>query len=79
MTTLAATDNSAPRIRPLEAPYPEPIADLLARMNPPGRAEVLALFRVLAINPELAEHARWGSAAIFSAAKPQSTCATARW
>jgi 4-carboxymuconolactone decarboxylase len=24
-------------------------------MNPPGRAEVLALFRVLAINPELAE------------------------
>ena len=55
MTTLAATDNSAPRIRPLEAPYPEPIADLLARMNPPGRAEVLALFRVLAINPELAE------------------------
>ncbi|QGW83390.1 carboxymuconolactone decarboxylase family protein [Variovorax paradoxus] len=55
MTPLAATDNRAPRIQPLEAPYPEPTADLLARMNPPGRPEILALFRVLAINPELAE------------------------
>jgi 4-carboxymuconolactone decarboxylase len=55
MTTTTQTGKRAPRIQPLEAPYPEPIADLLARMNPPGRAEVLALFRVLAINPELAE------------------------
>jgi 4-carboxymuconolactone decarboxylase len=55
MPTLAAPTASAPRIPPLEAPFPEPIADLLNRMNPPGRADILALFRVLAINPELAE------------------------
>jgi 4-carboxymuconolactone decarboxylase len=55
MPTLAAPTASAPRIPPLEAPFPDPIADLLNRMNPPGRADILALFRVLAINPELAE------------------------
>jgi len=55
MATLAAPTASAPRIPPLEAPFPEPTADLLNRMNPPGRADILALFRVLAINPELAE------------------------
>ena len=55
MPTLAAPTASAPRIPPLEAPFPEPIADLLNRMNPPGRTDILALFRVLAINPELAE------------------------
>ena len=55
MPTLAAPTASAPRISPLEAPFPDPIADLLNRMNPPGRTDILALFRVLAINPELAE------------------------
>jgi len=55
MKTLAAHAASAPRIPPLEAPFAEPIAGLLNRMNPPGRADILALFRVLAINPELAE------------------------
>lgn len=55
MPNLAAPTASAPRIPPLEAPFPEPIADLLNRMNPPGRTDILALFRVLAINPELAE------------------------
>jgi 4-carboxymuconolactone decarboxylase len=55
MTTAARPSARTPRIPPLEAPFPEPIADLLARMNPPGRPEILALFRVLAINPELAE------------------------
>ncbi|AGU50761.1 carboxymuconolactone decarboxylase family protein [Variovorax paradoxus B4] len=55
MPTLAAPRASAPRIPPLEAPFPELIADLLNRMNPPGRTDILALFRVLAINPELAE------------------------
>lgn len=51
----AASVPLPPRIPPLEPPYPAPIADLLARMNPPSRPEVLALFRVLAVHPELAE------------------------
>ena len=55
MTTAAWQSARAPRIPPLEAPFPEPIADLLTRLNPPGRPDILALFRVLAINPELAE------------------------
>ena len=49
------TAETAPRIPPLEAPYPEGIAELLARMTPPQAPEVLALFRVLAVNPRLAE------------------------
>jgi alkylhydroperoxidase family enzyme len=52
---LAASAPLPPRIPPLEPPYPAPIADLLARMNPPGRPDILALFRVLAVHPELAE------------------------
>ena len=55
MTAATMPSARTPRIPPLEAPFPEPIADLLARMNPPGRPEILALFGVLAINPELAE------------------------
>jgi len=45
----------APRITPLEAPYPEGIGELLQKMTPPGAPNILALFRVLAVNPKLAE------------------------
>ncbi|HEX6704299.1 MAG TPA: carboxymuconolactone decarboxylase family protein [Albitalea sp.] len=49
------------RIAPVEPPYPAPIADLLTRMTPPGAPGILQLFRVLAVNPTLAERARgWG-------------------
>lgn len=50
-----ATRNSAPRIQPLEPPHPESIGELLRRMTPPQAPEVLALFRVMAVNPALAE------------------------
>ncbi|SFN96605.1 Alkylhydroperoxidase family enzyme, contains CxxC motif [Variovorax sp. PDC80] len=49
------TAETAPRIPPLEAPYPEGIAELLTRMTPPQAPEVLGLFRVMAVNPRLAE------------------------
>jgi len=49
------TTQRTPRIPPLEAPYPEPIGELLTRMTPPQAPEILALFRVLAVNPALAE------------------------
>lgn len=54
-SAFAPSKARPPRIPPLEAPYPEPIADLLKRMNPPGASEMLSLFRVMAINPDLAE------------------------
>lgn len=44
-----------PRIAPLEPPFPEGIAELLQKMTPPGAPNILALFRVLAVNPKLAE------------------------
>ncbi len=44
-----------PRIVPLAPPFDPPIQDLLARFNPPGAPNVLALFRVLAHHPALAE------------------------
>jgi len=47
--------NPTPRIPPLEAPYPESIGELLRRMTPPQAPEILALFRVMAVNPALAE------------------------
>jgi alkylhydroperoxidase family enzyme len=52
---IDATPTRTPRIPPLEAPYPEPIGGLLQRMTPPQAPEMLALFRVMAVNPGLAE------------------------
>ena len=50
---------AAPRIAPLEPPYDERTAALLARWMPPGSdAEPLALFRTLAVHSELAERMR---------------------
>jgi 4-carboxymuconolactone decarboxylase len=51
----------APRIEPLAPPYPPDLDALLTRMTPPGAPAVLALFRVLAHNPELASRSTgWG-------------------
>jgi 4-carboxymuconolactone decarboxylase len=46
---------TVPRIAPLEAPFNDDIAPLLAKMTPPGAPNILSLFRVLAKNPKLAE------------------------
>ena len=43
-----------PRIEPLAPPYAPELDALLTRMTPPGAPSILALFRVLAHNPELA-------------------------
>jgi alkylhydroperoxidase family enzyme len=51
----------APRIPPLEPPYEPELQALLARMTPPDAPEILALFRVLAHHPQLAERMTgWG-------------------
>jgi 4-carboxymuconolactone decarboxylase len=50
-----------PRIEPLAPPYAPELGALLERINPPGAPSILALFRVLAHNPALAERmAGWG-------------------
>lgn len=52
---------ATPRIPPLEPPYADDLQALLARMTPPGAPSVLALFRVLARHPVLAERSMgWG-------------------
>jgi alkylhydroperoxidase family enzyme len=52
---------STPRIPPLVPPYEAELETLLTRMTPPGAPEVLALFRVLAHHPMLAERMTgWG-------------------
>ncbi len=48
------TDHT-PRIQPLEPPFDADLASLLAKMTPPTAPGPLALFRVLAKNPRLAE------------------------
>jgi alkylhydroperoxidase family enzyme len=55
------TPQSTPRIAPLAPPYDADLQALLAKMTPPGAPEVLALFRVLAHHPVLAERMTgWG-------------------
>lgn len=50
-----------PRIEPLAPPYTPALGALLQRITPPGAPEPLALFRVIARHPELAERMRaWG-------------------
>ncbi|HYE38798.1 MAG TPA: carboxymuconolactone decarboxylase family protein [Ramlibacter sp.] len=52
---------AAPRIPPLEPPYDDELQTLLTKMTPPGAPEILALFRVLAHHPALAQRmAGWG-------------------
>jgi 4-carboxymuconolactone decarboxylase len=54
---MPATD--APRIAPLEPPYEEELGSLLEKWMPPGSdAEPLALFRTLAVHPDLMSRMR---------------------
>lgn len=49
------------RIEPLAPPYAPEMEALLQRITPPGAPEPLALFRVIAHHPEIAERMRiWG-------------------
>ncbi|HSH89510.1 MAG TPA: carboxymuconolactone decarboxylase [Ramlibacter sp.] len=49
------------RLAPLAPPYSPELQDLLTKMTPPGAPGILALFRVLAHNPPLAERMTgWG-------------------
>jgi 4-carboxymuconolactone decarboxylase len=58
---MSVTQSSAARIEPLAPPYDSELETLLDRMTPPGAPSILALFRVLAHNPRLAERASgWG-------------------
>jgi 4-carboxymuconolactone decarboxylase len=55
------TTGPAPRIEPLKPPYAGALGALLSKMTPPDAPEILALFRVLAVNPALAERmVPWG-------------------
>lgn len=52
---------AAPRIAPLTPPFAPEQQALLTKMKPPGAPEILALFRVLAQHPVLAERMMgWG-------------------
>lgn len=58
MTTSAAP---TPRLALPEPPYEPALQALLERLNPPGAPTLLALFRLLALHPPLAERLRgWG-------------------
>jgi 4-carboxymuconolactone decarboxylase len=58
---MSVTQSSAARLEPLAPPYDPELETLLNRMTPPSAPSVLALFRVLAHNPRLAERASgWG-------------------
>jgi len=50
--------SSLPRIPPLASPFDPAVQELLSKMNPPNAPNILALFRVLAVNPMLAERAK---------------------
>jgi 4-carboxymuconolactone decarboxylase len=57
--TDMADAQTRPRIAPLEPPYEEETAAMLARWMPPGgEIEPLRLFRTLAVHPELAARMR---------------------
>jgi len=60
-------DETAPRIAPLGPPYDEETSSMLARWMPPNSdVEPLALFRTLAVHPELAARMRPLGAAILA-------------
>lgn len=48
----------APRIAPLEPPYEPEMEAMLRRWMPPGSGDPLALFRTLAVHPDLAGRMR---------------------
>ena len=52
-------ETTTPRITPLQAPYEPDTGEMLKRWMPPGAAvEPLALFRTLAVHPELMSRMR---------------------
>jgi 4-carboxymuconolactone decarboxylase len=54
-------DPTVPRLAPLASPYSPELQALLTKMTPPAAPGILALFRVLAHNPVLAERmSGWG-------------------
>jgi 4-carboxymuconolactone decarboxylase len=58
---MSVTHASPARIEPLAPPYESELETLLDRMTPPSAPSILALFRVLAHNPRLAERSTgWG-------------------
>jgi alkylhydroperoxidase family enzyme len=58
---------AAPRIAPVQPPYDDETAAMLARWMPPGaHADPLLLFRTLAVHPELAARMRPLGAAILA-------------
>lgn len=60
---------TVPRIAPLQPPYTPEQDALLKKITPPAAPEVLALFRVLAVNPKLLERMPgWGGYLLGSAA-----------
>ena len=53
------SDTPAPRIPPIEPPYDDETAEMLAKWMPPGaEVEPLKLFRTLMVNPDLAGRMR---------------------
>lgn len=59
---MSAIPASPPRIEPLAPPYEPELQALLQRMTPPAAPAILALFRILARNPGLAERSTgWGA------------------
>ena len=58
---MFANQPASPRLEPPAPPYPQELQTLLERMTPPGAPSILALFKVLALNPALAERSTgWG-------------------
>jgi 4-carboxymuconolactone decarboxylase len=62
------TDVPAPRIQPLEPPYPDDIAETLRRMMPPG-VDPLNLFRTAAHNEHILERFRTTGAYLLNFGK----------
>jgi len=61
MTQMTNATAALPRIAPLEPPYTPEQDALLKKITPPAAPNVLALFRVLAVNPGLTERMpSWG-------------------
>jgi len=69
MTKMTAATTPIARIAPLEPPYSPAQDALLKKITPPAAPNVLALFRVLAVNPGLAERLpSWGGYLLGSSA-----------
>ena len=64
-----SAEPAVPRIAPLQPPYTPEQDALLKKITPPAAPEVLALFRVLAVNPKLLERMPgWGGYLLGSSA-----------